>query len=772
MVGIFHAAVGSSRATACASRRKRGRRPATNPISFSPASGFPKTRAHSQRMKTSEAHRIRPAGRHILTIGRDLIHDHYAAIVELVKNAYDADSPDVNIKFEDSSDSSGYSICISDHGHGMSRETVVNRWMVPSTDDKLVRRTSPNGRVMQGRKGVGRYAASVLGKDLLLETVTSTGEKTTILVEWKSFEVAEYLEDVEVLIETENTSEPQGTRLTINGDKAQLADWDTAQFNKLRFELKKLISPITVLSGGEKNTDTFRIELNISRFLEGQREVIVETIVPYPIFDLFDYRIAGTIHANGQGLLKYSTQKARNTPDEEVAFDLGSPTTCGELGFDIRVYDREKDSIESLIGRGLKDEFGNYVGRLQARQLLNDYNGIGVYRHGFRIRPLGDADFDWLKLNEQRIQNPSLRVGSNQVIGYVTIQAEEQSGLLEKSARDGLKENYPFERLKVVAKSVIAKLEQRRFDYRKKAGLSRPVLKLERELEKLFAFDELKRGVRERLKKRGVDAKAAEEIIGIISKEEEEKNKIAEDIRRAVAIYQGQATLGKIVNVILHEGRRPLNFFKNQIPNLDYWLAEYQKSGKPAALEHFMSIAGGVGQNADIFVKLFSRLDPLAAGKRSEKSPLLLKKVIEDAIGVFGNETKKHEILVDVVGAADFRFPSWSQDIYAIFTNLADNSIYWMKEKKPHGRAITVTIETREQNLQYIDYRDTGPGIEPGLIATEVIFEPEFSTKPGGTGLGLAIAGEAASRNGLELRALESDTGAYFRFQPKTEDKE
>ena len=722
-------------------------------------------------MKTSEVHRIRPAGRHILTIGRDLIHDHYAAIVELVKNAYDADSPDVNIKFEASANRSSYSICISDHGHGMSKDTVVNRWMVPSTDDKLVRRTSPRGRVMQGRKGVGRYAASVLGNDLLLETVTPSGEKTTILVEWKSFEVEQFLENVEVLIETEPTSEPQGTRLTITGDGAQLADWDTLQFKKLRFELKKLLSPISILEAGETDADPFHIELCISSFFENQLEVIVETIEPYPIFELFDYRIAGTIQPNGQGLLKYSTQKARNSPDEQISFDLGSPTGCGELGFDIRVYDREKDSIETLISRGLKDEFGNYVGRLQARQLLNDYNGIGVYRHGFRIRPLGDADFDWLKLNEQRIQNPSLRVGSNQVIGYVTIQAEEQSQLLEKSARDGLKDNYPFERLKLIAKAVIAKLEQRRFDYRRKAGLSRPVLKLERELERLFAFDALKRGVRERLTKGGVDSKAADEIIGIISKEEEEKNKIAEDIRKAVAIYQGQATLGKIINVILHEGRRPLNFFKNQIPNLEYWLADFQKLGRPDALGQFMAIAGGVGHNADIFVKLFSRLDPLAAGKRSEKRPLPLKKCIEDAIGVFGSELKQNDIALEVIGSADFSFPSWSQDIYAIFTNLADNSIYWMKEKKTQGRAITVTIEARDQTLQFIDYRDTGPGIEPGLILSEVIFEPEFSTKPGGTGLGLAIAGEAASRNGLELRALESNAGVYFRLQPKTDEK-
>ena len=37
---------------------------------------------------------IRPAGRHVLTIGEELIQDEYAAIVELVKNCYDADSPD------------------------------------------------------------------------------------------------------------------------------------------------------------------------------------------------------------------------------------------------------------------------------------------------------------------------------------------------------------------------------------------------------------------------------------------------------------------------------------------------------------------------------------------------------------------------------------------------------------------------------------------------------------------------------------------------------
>jgi signal transduction histidine kinase len=718
-------------------------------------------------VSSSGTYKIRPAGRHILTIGRDLIQDCYAAVVELVKNAYDADSPDVNIEFRAKPDRSGYIIVITDHGHGMSRDTVIHKWMVPSTRDKLDRKESPSGRIMQGRKGVGRYAATILGKDLLLETVTPDGEKTTLLVEWNSFEAAEYLDDVEVLIETAEVSEPKGTRMTITGDKELLGEWNKKQFDKLRFELKKLISPVSAVISDESKDDAFRICLEINGFPDVQG--VTETIEPYPIFDLFDYRITGRIGADGKGALTYSLQKARNTTEEKIQFDVGGPTGCGELVFDIRVYDREKEAIESLIGRGLKDESGNYVGKLQARQLLNEYNGIGVYRNGFRIRPLGDADFDWLKLNEQRVQNPSLRIGSNQAIGYVQIQSDELSGLVEKSARDGLRENTAFTRLKEITKAVIAKLEERRFDYRKKAGLSRPVLKVERELERLFSFDALKKDIRSKLTRGGVDRKTADEIIEIISRDAEDKNKVADEIRQTVAIYQGQATLGKIINVILHEGRRPLNYFRNQIPNLRYWYDSFLKTGDAGKLETFMPIAEGVGQNAEVFVKLFSRLDPLAAGKRTARKPLDLKKTIRNSLSVFDEEMKTHHVVAKVEGPDDFRYSSWQQDIYAIFTNLVDNSIYWMSEKKAPRREITIEVVTDGDSLLHVDYRDTGPGIEPDLIASEVIFEPQFSTKPSGTGLGLAIAGEAATRNGLELKSFESEQGAWFRLQPKTE---
>ena len=435
----------------------------------------------------------------------------------------------------------------------------------------------------------------------------------------------------------------------------------------------------------------------------------------------------------------------------------------------MRAFDRDNDAIESLIGRGLKEESGNYVGKNQARQLLNAYNGIGVYRNGFRIRPLGDADFDWLKLNARRIQNSSLHLGNNQVIGYVHIESDYWSGLEEKSARDGLKENAAFNRLKEVTLAVIRQLERRRYEYRRKAGLSRPAIKVEQELGRLFSFEGLKRDIQRQLTRDGCDQQTVDRISELFDNAEKDNEKDAYEIRQALRVYQGQATLGKIINVIVHEGRQPLSHFRNRIPHLRHWRESFQKDKDPQKLEKLVSIADGIEENMEYFVTLFGKLDPLAAGKRALKKPLELKKTIQSALAVFANQIKASNVSVEVKGPGDFKFSAWSQDIYAIFTNLIDNSLYWMSQKSGPARHITIEILTVGNSLSHIDYRDTGPGIEPDLIENEVIFEPQFSTKPNGTGLGLAIASEAAERNGLELKAFESDEGAYFRLQPKME---
>ena len=715
-------------------------------------------------MNNDLTYKIRPAGRHILTIGKDLIQDNYAAVVELVKNAYDADSPDVNIEFKKSSDCSGYSIVISDHGHGMDREDVINKWLVPSTEDKIKRHNSPNGRPLQGNKGVGRYAASILGEDMLLETVTRNGKKTTAYLKWKDFEKAEYLDDVPIHIETTEVTEQHGTRLTINMSEEHIKRWDKKTFWKLQYELKKLKSPVSAIF----NSDEFNINLTVDDFPRdlGDHE---ETIEPYVLFDLFDYKISGKISDEGKGTLTYSSQKAPNMVEEEIDFDFEKPTGCGELDIDIRVYDRDSDALDSLINRGLRDGSGRDLGKAEAKRVLDAYNGIGVYRNGFRIRPLGDPDFDWLELNRRRVNTPTRCIGVNQVMGYVQIQPYEQSDLIEKSARDGLKENEAFEQLRKVTKEVIIKLESRRYEYRRNEGLNRPTLEVERNLQALRSFDELKQNVRKLLTKYKIQETTTDEIIDLINRDAEDKSRRVERISRIVAVYQGQATLGKIVNVIHHEGRHALSYFRNRIPFLRRRYESFKKNKNSVNFEKIMEVVNGIDNNIELLRDLFRKIDPLATGRGTAKKTFKLKQAIQEALVLFENAMETKGIFVEIEVPDDFSFSGWDQDIRVIFTNLIDNSVYWISEKSMSVRKIAIELEMNGDLLDKINYRDTGPGIERKHIKSGVIFEPDFSTKPNGTGLGLAIAGEAAERNGLRLKAAYSENGAHFILEPKTE---
>lgn len=702
------------------------------------------------------AYEIRPAGRHVLTIGEELIQDEYAAIVELVKNCYDADSPNAVIVFKKIPVDDCLEIRVEDAGNGMSPKDVINKWLVPSTTYKLTERVSSNGRVMQGRKGIGRYAASILGHKLEMITIDKDGIKTQLTIDWNEIAKYEYLDQIKIPIMTQKTQERAGTTLIIHSKLSENEYWNESAFRRLRFELKKLVPPKLE----EVKRDKFQIILKFEDFYDEINRNTEEIIEPYPILELYDYRISGIVSRNGRGTLTYENKKIKNGAEEVINVDYG-PTGCGELNIDIRVYDRDKDAIDQLISRGLKDEHGDYVSKLQARQLLNDVNGIGVYRNGFRIRPLGDADFDWLKLNEQRVQRPSVKIGSNQVVGYVHVESEELSGLEEKSARDGLKNNEAYIALKDITCMVISELERRRFIFRQKMEISRPSKKVENQLEGLYDYEPLKKSVSTTLRKSGMSAQVIEEVVDIINKEQDKKNEAVEEIKKAVAVYQGQATLGKIVNIILHEGRRPLNYFKNQIPNLHFYGEQFFENKKIEDYLEIVKLTMGITDNSELFVALFGKLDPLAAKRRETKELFNIKSALKGAIDVFENELREQNIDISLECPEELKFMGWKQDIYTITVNMLDNSIFWISEKKCEERTITIKVTEREEGFS-IDVMDSGPGISEELLESGVIFEPEFSTKIEGTGLGLAIAGEAASRNGLKLTAIQEDKGAHF----------
>jgi signal transduction histidine kinase len=723
-------------------------------------------------------YKIRPAGRHIITIGRDLIKDKYAAIVELVKNSYDADSPFCRVSllpFENET-VKGIKVIIKDEGHGMTFETVTDKWMVPSTDDKLKREVSPKGRLMQGKKGIGRYSASIVGDDLVLQTIDEAGVRTTLYLIWEHFQKAQYLSDVDVLIENFVTKDKHGTEIIIIGDEKHLNDWNIKQIQNLKFELKKLIPPIDKEEHKiESDTENFKIILELGDFPFDGYSNIIEEIEPYPLFDLFDYRISGIVSKEGIATLKFENKRINNFPIEEIKEHkilLNQDKTkdleayCGEVKIDFRVFDRDPISIDGLIARGLKDPISNqYVGKQEARRILDTYSGVGVYRNGFRLRPLGDAGYDWLSLDNERVQNPSLKIGSDQVIGFIHIESEEKSKLEEKAARDGIKETAEYFGLIEIVKQVLKELENRRFIYRQNAGLGRSNRGLNEKINVLYNFKDLQEKINKELDILGIDEKKKEKINKFISEKEQKNNKIADELKQAIALYQGQATVGKIINILLHEGRKPLGYFKNQIPLINQWKDELVLNYDQEILDKILNRLSIIDDQSNVFIKLFGKLDPLSSRKRDKKKDFSLNAVFENVKDVFLSELENQSIEYKIECDSNLNCFGWQEDFYIVLTNLIDNSIYWLQSKMDSSKQISISAY-EEDEIIIIDYKDNGPGIEKHLIESEVIFEPEFSNKTGGgSGLGLAIAGEAIGRNDGVLKAIFSESGAFFKIE-------
>ncbi|MGF2881137.1 sensor histidine kinase [Acinetobacter johnsonii] len=721
--------------------------------------------------KTIGSYKIRPAGRHLATIGKELIQNEAAAIIELVKNAYDADADEIKVEIELDNQCKTVEITISDNGHGMNLETFLHKWMVPSTNDKLIRRTSSHkNRIMQGRKGIGRYAVAVLGNILKINSVTKDLSSTTAEIDWDIFNKVDYLDQIDIKVENETLSVgDQGTILKIYGNEEYFESWTKDNIRILEFELKKLISPL------DSKKNDFKIYLKISCADSStlndeifQEQSSFREIKPFPIVDFYDYRIHGEIGSDGKGKLTYSCQKEPNLPSIEIDYNYYQPTNCGSLKIDFRVYDREVDALDDLIER-TKETDNGALARKDIRALLDTYHGVGVFRHGFRIRPLGDVGYDWMDLNFQRVNNPSLRISVNQIIGYVVIESEEQSNLFEKSARDGLRDNEAYKNLIAISGQVLKQLEVNRFRYRENTGKSRKKETIEEKLTNIFSSEKLSEKIQTTLGKSDIDNehkdKISQDILNLVVEDAKQKTKDLEYIKRAIAIYQGEATLGKIINRLVHEGRRPLNFFQNEIPILKKWKTMFDKSHDEKHLAKVIEKVDGVLDNSKHFVLLFKKIDPLATARRPNRKDENLKDIINQAIGVSETEINENNIQITVSCPENLSFLCWKQDIIAILFNLLENSIYWLTSTKWPNKQITIKVIENNGVFQSLTYQDSGPGLKAEDIESHTIFTPGFSGKPdGGTGLGLAIAGEAAIRNNLKLQAEESDDGALFKL--------
>ncbi len=141
--------------------------------------------------ETRRGLRFRPRARLMDTLGRELISSERVALVELVKNSYDADATCVVVTISGDIDASGAIVaesgCISvlDDGHGMDEDRMLEAWLEPATVFRRQRRSRSGGRRVLGEKGVGRFAAAKLGDRLELASKAADGDEVHLELRWR-----------------------------------------------------------------------------------------------------------------------------------------------------------------------------------------------------------------------------------------------------------------------------------------------------------------------------------------------------------------------------------------------------------------------------------------------------------------------------------------------------------------------------------------------------------------------------------------------------------
>ncbi|MGE5943494.1 MAG: ATP-binding protein, partial [Flavobacteriales bacterium] len=376
-------------------------------------------------------------------LGRELITDRITALFEIVKNAYDANADNVEIKFCNVTPKSNSSkIIIKDDGLGMKLDDLKNRWMVIGTSSKRRERTSPSpyNRKVVGKKGIGRFAVDLLGSRLVLKTKQKDSEKWICLetnwstyfdLENKQLELPfenkkEFFTDIKnkYWFEDGNKNE-QGTILEIDKVNDEWTEYDVSRAYK---ELSKLVSPNAKLT-------QYPFNIQISSQFDDFNNKLVK---PLPIVDFATKSI----------ILKFDKQKGTQQiavhEKGDILIKSVPKRKFGFIEFTLFYFDQDAK-------RKFKGEFNL------------DIDGIKIYRDGIITTPFAEHEAnqnkqkDILGIDKRRYSGFFEKVSSRDLLGYIEITDNDNSTIVETTNRQDFIDNNDYTELKLF---IIEQIEQ------------------------------------------------------------------------------------------------------------------------------------------------------------------------------------------------------------------------------------------------------------------------------------------------------------------------
>ena len=706
---------------------------------------------------------FRPSARILDLIGKELIIDDYAAIIELVKNSYDADAELCKVIFEWNEKT--LVIRVKDDGHWMSEKEIFENRLIPWSDNKKKWnwKSRKKWRVFLGNKWLWRFSVWILWDEVDLST-TQNWFTSALKFNLADFRKAKYLDQVNIDIETTKTWYKDGTTISIK------SNWGQEWFRN-KDSLDKLIREMNLMLPKKDQRPDFKLMI-VTKNIDWLTDSEIE-IEWYDIMDHYFYRINWEIDENWVWQFIYENTQTwkKETINDYKTRSVGG-VSCWKIKVDLRVFDRDPVQLirmydlmsDQLTWKILERSDINKSMKL----LLDSQVGVHIKRGFFSIRPYWEIDR--LELDKKRVQRPSLKIWYNQLLWTLDIESEELSGLLDKSARDWLQDNTKFDSFKDSIYSTLNLLAIRRFHYREEIWIARSHYQNKNPLtEQTKTLENLEKVVEKSLDSKSLKSeewskKVIKDIEKQVKKVKQASSNREKYFKEVIWFYQSEATLWKVMTIVIHEIRVSIWFIRDSI-NLLKWIADkIIKEFNKVNLSNFKSIIDSMWHQIERIILFVEKLEPLGKRKGKKKKINLLN-FLESTLKIFDKPIKDNwiEIVLDV--GKDLEINFLEQDLISIIINLIDNSIFWLtldKIKEPK-----IYLKSGNNWSPFLSIWDNWRWLEISDIESKVIFEPWYSNKPWWwSWIWLTIVGESTERNDGELSVKNNDFwGAEFTIK-------
>ena len=737
------------------------------------------------------------SSRATILLVRESVSKVESALIELIKNSYDADASVCYLLFDIQNDS----IYLIDNGIGMTKKVIEDNWMMIGTDNKKKEYISTKKRIKSGEKGIGRFALDRLGG--VCELFTRNSDESSVIrwkTNWNSFEEdGKALEDVEAEFEYVDsdlqTKIPETVLKQIQKLEVESAikmdfstgtvikiselrdEWLLPQIEKMRKSMEFLVPPreqdeffICVqkdntsqyelvenslsdeydykinakFDGNFFNIELFRNEFDVNKIPDSVfRE---ERMSRYP-YRKEDFQAEKLIFT-------YSISELFNTSDNEY---IEKVKKIGKFNFD---YVFMKLTMQK---RAKEIFFYKEIGKNRG-YWLEEHGGIKIYRDHFWVRPYGESDsdsYDWLGLEARSNANPvaisseteAWTVRNAQGQGTVFISRISNSSILDKSSREGIIENESFIMLKEAIVRIIAVLEKDRSyivkSFKKYDDRVNHKEKTKQEGSKIAR--NVLTGKKD--KSRKSQNEKIESLAKTIQYFEEEREELISELK----LLRALATNGLITTSIVHDLKSINALLVNRVDTMRIAI----ENNNHILIERNLKDL----KNNDMFLKswitVVTNQSKKDKRKRTKKDLYDTVKKIVDVLQPILLQKKVNVNIMKDDNHAERRI--FESDFESIIYNLIINSIEAFSKASTDNRTIKIKLETKEYFI--INYMDNGIGLDGNFKDPYEIFKMGTTSKYDqygnviGTGLGMYIIASTVREYNGDYKLTETKNG-------------